>query len=72
MPSFPTIALHSLLSLAAISAGVYVFIEKKILIGSKLIPGAVYELPFPANLIMASSLTFLSMFIMMTLLTRNI
>ena len=67
MPSFWTITLHSILSLAALSSGVYVFIEKKLLIGGKLIPGLVYEMPFPSNLIMASSLTLLSMFLMMTL-----
>ena len=67
MPSFWTITLHSILSLAALSSGVYVFIEKKVLIGGRLVPGEVYEMPFPVNFIMASSLILLSMFLMMTL-----
>lgn len=67
IPSFWTIALHSILSLAALSAGVYVLLEKKMLIGGRLIASAVYEFPFPANLVMASSLILLSVFIMLTL-----
>lgn len=67
-----TVALHSALSLVALLAGIYVFFEKKLLIGGRLIAGAVYEFPFPANLVMASSLILLSVFIMLTLSEKTL
>ena len=72
MPSFWAKVLHSVLSLAVLAVSVYVFIEKKMIIGGRLTPSSVYEFPFPANLIMATSLFFLSLFIILTLIDSKI
>ncbi len=63
-----TIILYSLLSLLPLLVGLYVLIEKKIIIGGRLSPGEVYELAFPANIIMATSFFLFSALILLALI----
>lgn len=69
MPSRLTIVMHSILSLAIIAIGIYVLIEKKMIISGKY-SGGLYELDYPANLLVAVSAFLVSIFIMLVLVKR--
>ncbi|MCW8935301.1 MAG: hypothetical protein OQK98_11310 [Gammaproteobacteria bacterium] len=64
--------LHIILSLVAIAASLYVFFEKKMIIGGRLVPGVVYEFQFPANLVMAASLFCLSLFVFLAMFDSKV
>lgn len=67
MPSLWNIVFHSILSLISLAIGLYVLIEKKLLIGGRFSPGEVYEFSFFSSIIMAASFFLVSIFIMLTL-----
>lgn len=69
MPSRLTIVMHSIISLALIAIGVYVLVEKKMIISGKY-SGGLYELEYPANLLVAISAFLAAIFIMLTLVKR--
>lgn len=69
MPSRLTIVMHSILSLIVIAIGVYVLIEKKMIISGKY-SGGLYELNYPANLLVAISAFLVAIFIMLVLVKR--
>ena len=61
-----TIVLHSIISLAFLSVGLYVLIEKKMIIAGKL-TGSFYEYEYPGNIIVSLSFLFVSAFVMLVL-----
>jgi len=65
-----TIILHSVISLVIFSVGLYVLIEKKMIISGKL-TGNLYEYEYPGNIIVALSLLFVSVFVMLVLIKNK-
>ena len=66
MPSRWTIILHSIISLVILSLGLYVLIQKKMIISGKL-TGNLYEYAYPGNIIVFISFLFISAFVMLVL-----
>ena len=66
MPSRWTIILHSVISFVVLSLGLYVLIEKKMIISGKL-TGDLYEYEYPGNILVALSFLFVSAFVMLVL-----
>lgn len=62
-----TIILHSVISLVLLSIGLYVLIEKKMIISGKL-TGNFYEYEYPGNIIVFLSFLFISAFVMLVLI----
>ena len=58
--------LHALISLGLLFYALYVLLEKKVLIAGKL-TGHVYQLEYPANIIVAFSLLLGAVFVMLVL-----
>ena len=67
MPSPLTLVLHASLSLAALAVGIYVVVEKRLMIGGRFSTSTIYDFPFPSNIVMAMSFFLVSIFIMLTL-----
>jgi len=61
-----TLALHVSISLLAIAAGIYVLIEKKMII-SGILSGGLYEFDFIGSLLVALSFFLFSVFSMLVL-----
>mgnify|MGYP001040419021 CR=1 FL=1 len=61
-----TIILHSVISFVVLSLGLYVLIEKKMIISGKL-TGDLYEYEYPGNILVALSFLFVSAFVMLVL-----
>lgn len=59
MPSPAAIILHAIISLALVAAGIYVLIEKKMIVAGKF-TGHLYDFESPANIIIAISLFMLA------------
>lgn len=66
MPSRWTIILHSIISFVILSLGLYVLIEKKMIVSGKL-TGDLYEYEYPGNILVALSFLFVSAFVMLVL-----
>ena len=67
MHSRGTIIIHSVISLVILSIGMYVLIEKKMIISGKL-TGGFYEYEYPVNIIVAMSFLLISAFVMLVLI----
>lgn len=67
MRSLWTVILHSFLSLIIFSIGLYVLIEKKMIIAGKL-AGDFYVYKYPGNIIVSLSFLFVSAFVMLVLI----
>lgn len=67
MHSRGTIIIHSVISLVILSIGMYVLIEKKMIISGKL-TGGFYEYEYPGNIIVAMSFLLISAFVMLVLI----
>ena len=65
--SFISYVLYILLSLVPFAAGLYALFEKKTILAGRLAPGGIYELEFPANIIVAASYFLFSAFILFAL-----
>ena len=61
-----TIILHTVISLVSLSIGLYVLIEKKMII-SGMLTGNFYEYEYPGNIIVSLSFLFISVFVMLVL-----
>lgn len=70
MPSRLTIIIHSIISLVVIAIGIYVLVEKKMIISGKY-SGGLYEFEYPANLLVALSAFLVAIFIMLVLVKRS-
>ena len=66
-----TIVLHATISLSLVLYAIYVLVEKKVLISGKL-SGNVYQLEYPANIIIAFSLLLGAIFVMLVLVENHI
>ena len=62
-----TIIIHSVISLVILSIGMYVLIEKKMIISGKL-TGGFYEYEYPGNIIVGMSFLLISAFVMLVLI----
>ncbi len=69
MPSRLTIIMHSIISLVVIAIGIYVLVEKKMIISGKY-SGGLYEFEYPANLLVALSAFLVAIFIMLVLMNK--
>jgi len=58
---------YILLSILPLSVGVYVLLEKKMIVGGRLAAGHVQELLFPANIIMALSFFLISLSVLVAI-----
>lgn len=67
MRSVWTIILHSIISLIVFLLGLYVLIEKKMIISGKL-TGDLYQFDYPGNVIIALSFFIVSAFMVVVLL----
>jgi len=65
-----TIVLHSIISLTILLVGLYVLIEKKLIISGKF-TGDLYKYDYPGNIIIATSFLFISIFVMLVLLKHK-
>lgn len=61
---------YAFIALIPFSIGIYVLLEKKMIVGGRLSPGEVHELAFPADIIMASSFFLFAFLILIS--TTNI
>ena len=62
-----TIALHGIISVVVLAMGLFVLIEKKMIISGKL-SGDLYKFDYPNNIIIAISFFLVSAFVMLVLI----
>lgn len=65
--SMQSVFLYSLLSLVPFTIGLYVLFKNKMIIGGKLAPAYVYELKFPADIIVAAAFFHFSALILVAM-----
>jgi len=70
MPSTKSIILHVTISLILLSTGLYVLIEKRMIIAGKL-TGDIYEFNYPNNIIIAVSFFLQAIFAITVLIKKK-
>lgn len=63
-----TVIFHATISLILVAVGIYVLIEKKMIVGGKYSAGSLHTLSFPADIIMAASFFMLAAFFSLVLI----
>lgn len=70
MPSPLTIIFHSIIAIVLSAIGIYVWVEKKMIVSGKL-TGHLYELHSPGHIIMAFSFFILAVFFILVLMKNE-